>query len=90
MIPVTIIVYILMIHFLADFGLQTSDQATLKSTNVKQLTMHVSVYSMVWFVSAYPMLGSWFAALGFAVITFIAHYMTDYVTSRIGKQTILG
>lgn len=74
---------IILIHFLADFGLQTHEQATLKSTNIKQLLYHVGIYSLVWFIAVLPFgLG---VALQFVVITFWCHFTTDWLTSRIGK-----
>jgi hypothetical protein len=78
---------IVLIHFLADFALQTNDQATNKSSSNKWLAYHVGVYSLVWFGAAHfflfpedPLL-----SLEFAAITFMFHFATDWITSRIGK-----
>lgn len=79
------ILLILLIHFLADFGLQTNDQATKKSSSNKFLAYHVAVYSAVWFFASYGMLGSLKWALAVASITFGSHFITDWATSRIGK-----
>ena len=79
------IVMILLIHFLADFGLQTHEQATRKSMDNKQLAYHVGVYTAVWFVAGISMFGDIQKTVTFALITFICHFLTDYVTSRIGK-----
>jgi uncharacterized membrane protein YjjP (DUF1212 family) len=79
------IIYILIIHFLADFCLQTPKQAEMKSTDKIQLAYHVLTYSLIWFFASYVFFGSWFLALIFSVITYTCHYMTDYLTSRIGK-----
>lgn len=80
-----IFLYILLIHFLADFGLQTHEQATLKSTSVKWLSYHVGVYSLIWFIASYTYFLDFEKALRFFFITFLAHFLTDYATSRIGK-----
>jgi len=80
-----IFVYIILIHFLADFALQTNDQAVKKSSSVKYLLFHVCTYSLVWFIATLPILG-WWAATSFASITFICHGITDYFTSRINKK----
>lgn len=79
------IIYILIIHFLADFCLQTSKQATMKSVDKIQLAYHVLTYSIVWFFASYVFTGSWLLAFIFSIITYAFHYMTDYITSRIGK-----
>ena len=85
MITDQLFIFILLIHFLADFGLQTHDQATGKSSSNKWLTYHVGVYSTIWLLASYVLFGSWLLAAIFAVITFCCHFMTDWVTSRIGK-----
>lgn len=85
MISITTVIMILLIHFLADFGLQTHDQAIAKSTDNKQLAYHVGVYSMVWLIAGINIFETFDKAMSFAMITFICHFLTDYVTSRIGK-----
>lgn len=79
-------IFLIIVHFLADFGLQTHDQAINKSTSNKYLAFHVGIYSMVWFIAMWGYTGLWNLALYFAVITFVAHFITDYITSRISKK----
>lgn len=81
-----IILYILMIHWLADFGLQTHEQATKKATNSTFLFYHVAVYSIVWLIMSYQLLADWKNCVIFAVITFVCHFITDMITSNIGKD----
>ena len=78
-------IFILLIHFLADFALQTSDQAKLKSTSCFWLSMHVGVYSIIWLIASWFYFGDIFPAIWFSIVTFIAHWFTDFVTSRVGK-----
>ena len=85
MITFQVILFILLIHFLADFGLQTHDQATGKSTSAKWLTYHVGVYSIVWLLASWFYFDDFRIALIFSSITFICHWITDWLTSRIGK-----
>lgn len=82
-------IYIILIHFLADFGLQTTDQAMNKSTDVKYLLYHVLVYSLVWFIAVLA-LREYIGFTGldcimFSSFTFGCHFFTDFITSRIGK-----
>jgi len=79
------IVFILILHFLADFALQTPDQSKYKSTSNDHLLRHVLNYSVTWFVASYILFEHWGACVFFALITFIIHYITDYFSSRIGK-----
>ena len=85
MISFTTLVFVLLIHFLADFGLQTHEQATNKGTSLKWLTYHVGVYSIMWLMASWFYLDDFRIALIFSSITFICHWVTDWLTSRIGK-----
>lgn len=80
------LIFILLIHFLADFGLQTHEQATNKSTSLKYLTYHVGVYSLIWWLAYWAWSGNVVTALLFAAITFGAHFVTDYFTSRLSSK----
>ncbi len=75
------IIIIIFIHWVADFLLQTSKMATNKSRNNYWLFTHVFVYSIVWlFIGLFffkPIL-----VVLFSLITFICHFITDYLTSR--------
>lgn len=80
--------YIILIHFLADFALQTTDQALGKGTGKsffnKWLFYHVSVYSLIWAIGSLLIFND-YRFVFFSIITFICHYITDWFTSRIGK-----
>ena len=68
------------VHFIGDFVLQVDWMALGKSKNTKAglitLTTHVLVYA-----TCFLWLG-----LSFAAITFITHWITDFVTSRITSR----
>jgi heme/copper-type cytochrome/quinol oxidase subunit 2 len=84
-----IIFSIILIHFFADFVLQTEWQATNKSKDNKALTMHVLSYSTVWFLIAnvYSIItGNYLVLALFAPITFVSHWITDYFTSRLNSK----
>lgn len=82
---------IILIHWFADFVLQTDKQAKGKSKNWKNLLSHTGIYSLVWLI---PSLIIFFnqseigiiKALLFVLITFIAHTITDYFTSRLNSK----
>ena len=85
MISDKIFVFILLIHFLADFGLQTNDQAINKSSSNIFLFYHVGVYSLIWLIASYIIFLNVIMAILFSLITFLFHFGTDWVTSRVGK-----
>lgn len=76
---------ILLIHYLADFSLQTSYQAENKSKNNIALLYHVLIYSATWLFVSYFFLFNLnlTTALLFTIITFYSHFITDYFTSRL-------
>ena len=77
---------ILIVHFLADFCLQTDEQAQRKSFDIHFLNYHVATYSLVWFLFLLGLDNVKFInVLYFIIITYISHFTTDYITSRIGK-----
>jgi len=85
----SVIIFILLIHFLADFGLQTHEQAKNKSSNNLYLFYHVAVYSGIWYIAllGHPHTENDGAFISlFVLITSILHFCTDYVTSRISKK----
>lgn len=86
---------IIFIHWIADFVFQAEEWANNKSKSNPHLLAHVSMYTTIWallggFLFASPCDGSAFGYCvdlpkfgAFLVITFIAHFITDYITSRI-------
>ena len=77
---------ILLIHWLADFCLQTDHQAQNKWHDYEALTTHVATYSIVWFIASYCLLGSWDKAAMFTVVTFTCHWIVDMITSHISHN----
>ena len=73
---------IIMIHWIADFVFQDEKWALGKSKNWIDLLSHTSVYSLCWIIPMLIMLPL-NHVLVFWFITFIAHTITDYFTSRI-------
>ena len=82
------VLFILVVHWFADFVLQTHHMSTRKSSSNYYLTMHVSVYTfttIVLWALVFPFTPLHITSLGiwasFAVI-FVTHWVTDYFTSR--------
>ena len=90
----TTIFSIIIIHWFADFLMQDEKWALGKSKNWTDLLKHTFTYSLIWFIIG--MFYTWYLAYNlnwsvtiacklilFTLITFIAHTITDYFTSRI-------
>lgn len=65
------------IHYLADFELQTDWMALNKSKEPIALFVHVMVYSLCFFI-----IFGW----QFGLITFATHWATDWITSRMTSK----
>ncbi len=90
MFTLTEIFSIIVIHWIADFVLQTDKQAKGKSKNWSDLLEHTGNYSLLWttigmFYTIISLNTSWNWLL-FGLITFIAHTITDYFTSRLNSK----
>ena len=77
---------LLLLHTIGDFVFQTDKMATGKSSSNKILLTHTSVYSLVFLGLGFLPVFSWYQAIAFMLINFVAHTATDYVTSRITKK----
>lgn len=85
---------IIVIHWVADFVLQTNEQARGKSKNWKDLLGHTLTYSFIWlcilpiyvlFIVGTENYVPWSGFI-FVVITFVCHTITDYFTSRLNSK----
>ena len=83
---------ILLIHWFADFVLQTDKQAKGKSKNWSDLLQHTFNYSGIWFMVGLlyiiptPSVILFWKVVTFFIITFITHTITDYFTSRLNSK----
>jgi hypothetical protein len=84
-ISVGTVMTILLIHFIGDFVLQTQDQAANKSTSNRYLALHVFNYSLFTTVAWFMFLPAKIMFPFVFIITFVAHFLTDYFTSRWSK-----
>ena len=93
MIPTTIILLYLLVHWYADFVCQTDKQAKNKSTSINWLLKHTSIYGLIITIFTYILylnnsFGAqyWYLPLLFGVIQFVTHTLVDYITSRINSS----
>lgn len=90
----SIIFLILITHWIADFVLQTDEDAKGKSTSMRHLLSHTITYSLFFgiVISGFCLLGGFplTLALAFTSITFVTHTVTDYITSRWNTKLYQG
>lgn len=75
------IIWIFLIHFVADFVLQPHKWASTKAHNMASLTKHVGVYAGCYAVVGWtflPYAQMWV----FVIVTFVLHWITDFFTSK--------
>jgi hypothetical protein len=83
---------IIIIHWVADFVLQTDKQAKGKSKNWNDLLSHTFTYSITFFgllSFLNPLFNvglTFYMGFYFFLITFICHTITDYFTSRLNSR----
>lgn len=83
-----VFLFIIFVHWVSDFVLQTQHMSTRKSSSNYYLTLHVVIYSFATILGwalVLPLLGIhlysgpvWLAFL----LIFATHWVTDYFTSR--------
>lgn len=76
------VLVILFLHLVCDFFLQSREMANNKSKSIYWLSAHVLTYCVPWLL----ILSFFFEfslAIKFVVITFVGHFITDYITSKL-------
>lgn len=73
------------VHFIADFLLQGDWMARNKSKDINALSWHVLVYTLT-FIPAAMFLPTLDVGARFLLVTAVAHWLTDFVTSRITSR----
>ncbi len=89
MVDLTLIIAILITHFVADFVMQTNEMARGKAICNIWLFLHVLVYTVVLYFSLrgyaeyiQDTISPTGYIFGWAVLNGTAHFVTDYFTSR--------
>lgn len=83
MIPHIVIMVMMLNHWVADFIFQTDHQAQNKSKSNWALFKHVFTYTLSWTVVGLIFGYTVTQILQFSMITFVTHFATDYLTSRL-------
>lgn len=78
-----IFIFIVITHYIADFIFQDEKWAVGKSKSFSSLVQHTTMYSIIWVFPVHIISEDFFKSLVFVLITFIAHTITDYFTSKI-------
>lgn len=73
---VEIMLYLVWMHFVADFLLQTDRIALNKSSSNSILLLHVTAYGLC-FMSV---------GVAYALANTVLHFITDWITSRLTKR----
>jgi|SaaInlV_100m_DNA_2_1039680.scaffolds.fasta_scaffold06613_10 hypothetical protein len=79
------IIFLVVMHFICDFVLQSRQMAKNKSSSLKWLTVHVITYAtgfaiLLALMSDFMVIGS--MLITFVVINALLHFLTDFSTSR--------
>jgi hypothetical protein len=89
-----LIIFLLLGHYIGDFGLQTDRMAADKKNSKSRLTLHVFTYTITicmsfmlyWALEGMdnPVSGALLAML--TVILFATHWLQDYIKGRLGNS----
>lgn len=73
--PLSAVLWLVVIHFVADFLLQSDRIAINKSKSNPVLAWHVTLYVIPFFAFG----------LAFMAVNWVAHFVTDWISSRIAS-----
>jgi len=82
MISIGLFIYILCLHYVADFIFQPYDLSVEKSESYTALFSHVTIYACTIYLGLL-LVADIECALKFAGLNFIFHFLVDWSTSRV-------
>ena len=85
MISISVLFWLLVTHWVADFVFQTDWMAQNKSKNNYPLFIHVCTYSAILFIILSPIASS-SDLIVFALLNGILHFIIDFFTSRLSSK----
>ena len=77
------LVIVLLVHWIADFCLQTSWQANNKYKDIKALSGHCVIYTIFITSMFIVMSGVWYIGLIVGLLNGVLHMLIDSITSKI-------
>lgn len=80
-----IVLYLLFMHWVADFCFQSNWMAQNKSSKLDALSCHVLIYSLILSIAIVPIVSDINLVFYFFFYMVGTHFLIDYVTSRITK-----
>lgn len=87
--PLTAIIALAFQHWVGDFLCQSDWMALGKSSKIAPLTVHVGIVTTWIFVAALCVGGATpHMLVRFVIFNGVAHWLTDYVTSRMNKRLL--
>jgi len=86
-----LIIFLLIGHYMGDYGLQSDRMASMKRSSPATLTLHVFTYTITiilafalyWVLERFDAPPSYRVLVLLAVILFVTHWAQDFVKSRI-------
>jgi hypothetical protein len=84
------LIFVLFIHFIADFIFQSRQMGVKKSKNIYWLTTHIYVYSIITFIG-WGLFFKLTPRMGFELLTLtiFTHFLTDFITSKLSSRFYL-
>jgi hypothetical protein len=74
--------YVLILHFVADFILQPYWMSLEKADNMSPLILHIIIYTTVLFFGLWAVVG-FMKSLQFSLFSAALHFCVDFITSRV-------
>ena len=74
-------IYVLILHFVADFILQPYWMSLEKADNMSPLILHIIIYTVVLFFGLWAVTG-FVKSLQFSLFSAALHFCVDFITSR--------
>lgn len=86
MVDTMVVVWLIWLHFLADFVMQSDRVALAKSTSNEALSEHVLTYQLPFLAASFFMFDNILIGVAWVWVNTLLHWVTDYVTSRVASK----
>lgn len=81
----TIIGFVFLVHFIADFIFQSRWQAENKSKDNFALASHIMTYTLIMFIMLLPFFGIMGSSF-YALVNGLLHFITDAISSQASSK----